>query len=315
MKPSIKVSLFKFKAPVLAHFFTPLFILLLTLFLLACSESDDNTPPQLKSHPEAVSIYDTLKIEFNEKITQFDSNSYRSDPKLDCWSEGSQVLCVGVEQYPESLNENAIGMPVLLEDTTYILALKEIIDTQKNEMQGQVEVEFYTHLNVDTDFNDGEGTSNDQLFNADSIGSNKKWLNGDASSEWFEFSGILEDKNQSGLAEDQRDVYFTYLNAKDSISIKLHSNIEDVTVSFVGPIEFETTQVFRQEDVLRVEAGSTQEEVLTVYINGDRHILGIDSDESTQLGTLKYWIEVEYPTLPDDIENIPTPYTIEVQVH
>lgn len=294
-----------------------LFSLLSTLFFIACSENKDTAPPQLVDAPAQISSFDTIKVQFDEGLALFDSTSFEAEPAMDCWAVGSEVWCTGAQIYPQTQeqNEDAIGMPTFIADTTYLLTLTNISDGELNRSQSKLEIEFSTYLHIDSDFIDDLGTTNDQRVYADSIGDNAKWLDGSDKSSVFKFSGILEDKNQSGLANDQRDVYFTYLNALDEIKIKLTGNTEGLTLKFVGPIEYGTNQVFQKpEDMLAYAPGGSTLDSLEILINGDRHLLGIDSDEETQLGKLQYWIEVEYTQPPTDIENRPSPYVIEVSV-
>lgn len=297
---------------------TSILTLLSALFFVACSDNQDKSPPSLKDFQEELSIFDTLRVQFSQTLKGFDSTSYTAEPELNCWSSGKYVKCVGVAIYPDvpKGNKGVIGTPSLVIDTTYELTFVSIEDKEGNDVEGRIELEFSTHLHLDTDFENDQGTTNDQLIDADSIGDNKNWVDESPVTEAFVFSGFLEDKNQSGLANDHQDVYFLYLNAQDSISLSVSSYNQDIQLSFVGPIEFGTTQVpleYYDTQVYRVN-NRNKMKTLDVYIDGNRHITGIDTDSETKLGVLKYWVSVTYETLPETGENLPSPYTLRVKV-
>ncbi len=297
---------------------TSILTLLSALFFVACSDNQDKSPPSLKDFQEELSIFDTLRVQFSQTLKGFDSTSYSAEPELNCWSSGKYVKCVGVAIYPDvpKGNKGVIGTPSLVIDTTYELTFVSIGDKEGNDVEGRIELEFSTHLHLDTDFENDQGTTNDQLIDADSIGDNKNWVDESPVTEAFVFSGFLEDKNQSGLANDHQDVYFLYLNAQDSISLSVSGYNEDIQLSFVGPIEFGTTQVpleYYDTQVYRVN-NRNKMKTLDVYIDGNRHITGIDTDSETKLGVLKYWVSETYETPPETGENRPSPYTLTAKV-
>ena len=297
---------------------TSILTLLSALFFVACSDNQDKSPPSLKDFQEELSIFDTLMVQFSQTLKGFDSTSYIAEPELNCWSSGKYVKCVGVGIYPDAPigNKGVIGTPSLVVDTTYELTFVSIEDKEGNDVEGRIELEFSTHLHLDTDFENDQGTTNDQLIDADSIGDNKNWVDESPVTEAFVFSGFLEDKNQSGLANDHQDVYFLYLNAQDSISLSVSGYNQDIKLSFVGPIEFGTDQVpleYYDTQVYRVNNRNKMQK-LNVYIDGNRHITGIDTDSETKLGVLKYWVSVTYETPPETDENRPSPYTLTAKV-
>lgn len=292
-----------------------LFTVLSTLFFMACSESKDTIAPQLEDVSTLISSFDTLKVEFNENIIEFDSSSYESEPLMDCWAEGRFVYCVGDQFFPRDFNgvQEAQDRATFMADTNYSLTLLELTDGERNRTQSKIELEFSTYLHLDSDFLEDGQTNNDRV-NADSIGDSKNWLNGASVAEAFVFSGILEDETRTSLGKDFIDTYSLELTFNQKVVVQVKNHSQAIRVKFVGPIVYGSEEVIqREQDELLIEPNAKGEDSLVVEIDGSRHLKGFDGD-SVVVTPLRYWIDIEFAEDLDDLVNTPSDYLVEVRV-
>lgn len=279
------------------------------LGLVACG-SVDHDPPKLKSSFGMISPMDTLVVEFDKSLDDFDEDQVTSNVPFTVVSQkGSKVKIVGA-------SDTIADFPRFEPSSDYdTITFTGVRDEDGNKAKAQ-KLTFSTYPWIDGDEYEGEDCkSNTRPKDAEALADSNEFFNGAKLSRGVTVAGILAGQFNPNC-EDGVDSYRLYLKKYDSVSVKLEWISQNVPLQLVvrGPSKIKNAPDFcnvDNEEFVTAEAQKKKSTSIdTTFAVGDIHECG----SATTTDNLAYYIQVRYSENLSTKEQLQQPYKLSVTV-
>ena len=274
--------------------------------LVGCGSIDHNSPemetPKMETNDLGeVSPFDTLQVQFDKDIANFNDNEVTANSAVEVLKvSGSSVYLVGADT-------TISGLPVFEAGKARHTVTFNSVEDEDGNVSGAQSVTFATYPILDNDGMVGSKCkSNGTPSASEALADSVKFYNGTDFEDGLTFAALLSgDYNDD--CPDTYDYFRIYLRAKDSLSVTMSGNSVPLSVSFKGPQIMAGETGKEYQTIFEFDATSQNPSIdTTFYVSADIHIYGATDMKKY----LAYYIQVSYPS---GASTDPVPYVLTIR--